>query len=185
MNNIKPGDIIFLTKRDWKWYKFWDYRGAISTGIAIFSKDKLSMEDVPVHTAIVYERDGTLKVAEMDKEKETESLSLYLNKYKGRIIIKSSPIQIHGKRLEIFNNNAHFSHYRYDYSNLFIYQVIKELTGKFIGRNTKYKQICSEFVARKYNLYVNNRYFKEPEEISPKDVWDLTSNWNIIYDDHK
>lgn len=174
MKNLKEGDIIFLTKRDWEWYKFWDLRGILSNLISYFSKSEI------VHSAIIYRKVGCtecLRVAEMEKNgKITWKLEDYINKYKKRAIVAYNPIIIIGNGLEDYNNQMHSSVIKYDYFNLFVVQLIKSLFKQSIGKETKHKNICSEFVARSYNLLVGKKYFKNSEWINPSELYEYI-NW--------
>jgi len=166
----KAGDIIFLTKRiNKKPYQRW----FISHLIAVFSKKKEQyLEQVKVHSAIIYEKTDILFVREMDKYGDRHfTLSEYFKKFSTRVEILRMNYNTTPAKLEYFNKTCQYKHVKYDFINTFVWQAIKGITSKYFGKNTGYKRMCAEDVQRQFNIL--EKRFKTPEKTSPQELYDL------------
>lgn len=169
---VKEGDIIYLTKRKWNKWHFWDYRGFLSYTIAkVTDSDK-------VHTAIVYKDEGW-RVSEMESVGNINyTLKEYIDKYKDRIIYTQNPFYFNKLFKSRFNSHIINTKIKYDYSNLLLFQVFKAVFNRGIGRSTLNKNICSEYVAREYNV-LNPGFFVGAEHLTPADIWNRTK-WKTL-----
>ncbi len=173
--DITPGSIIFLTIRKEKPAA----RIFLSRMIAKFTKKEgQELEDVKVHSAIVYKRYGETYVRDMDKFGDDHyPIEEYLDLYKGRIELKLNPyFDQPWHILETFNFSCFLNEVKYDYVNTFVYQVVRRLTHKFIGRETTWSRMCAEDVQRQYNLLVPE-FFETPEKTNPNEVFFKVANW--------
>ena len=164
---LKTGDIILLTKRD------------LSFNPRSWSSWLISLSGKYTHTAIIYSFCGDLYVRDVDIcGNESILLSDYIEKYKHRITIKSHPYNFDSKILYHFNTKCRTEYIKYDFANLFIFQFIKFIFHKFVGKETKLKRTCSEDTSRMFNLLDN--IFENPEEITPTEVAEQIKKWQTI-----
>lgn len=170
---MKEGDIIFLTKRSANpWYRIF-----ISKGITHFTKLKnQALTEVKVHSAIIYNDLGVLKVRDMDKNGDNHySLVEYYNKFKDRIEIKETPYLFSPEIKLIFNYSCKNTHVKYDFVNTFVYQIIKRLTGRILFKDTTWTRMCAEDVQTEFNKL---RYtFSTPEITNPNNLFELIKHW--------
>ena len=177
-NNMKEGNIIFLTRAKGSW---WNWRVVLTWITASLSTREISKVDTVLnHTAIIFRKENQLFVRDMDvKGNSTIELFDYFKLYKGRITIKQSPFKFDKTRLEYFNTECYYNEADYDYFNLLFFQLIKTFFGFFIGKNTIRHRTCSEDVARMFNVLKSN-YFKKPEQITPGEIDKFTNDWITI-----
>ena len=166
---MKEGSIIFLTRRKAKPA----YRIFISYMIALFTKRKgQSLINVKVHSAIIYSHKGVLKVRDMDKHgDEHYTFNEYKRLFGDRFEIIENPFDFSKERLIEFNYSCRSLNVKYDYSNTFVYQVLKRFTGFFIGKVTLYKRMCAEDAQRQFNILYPG-YFKTPEATNPNELFE-------------
>lgn len=163
----KSGDILFLTVRPWSFKII--HRVLISKLIELISGKY-------VHCAIVYEFDNTLYVREMDFEGSNNiKLSIYTDLYCNRIVIVNNPFKNDYFSLQMFNSRCHFKYAKYEYKNLFVWQLIKYTLNKWIGKETKIKRTCSEDVSRMLNILKPN-FIHSPDKISPTELYEKLKN---------
>lgn len=162
----KAGDLIFLTRR--RNGKI--IRRIVSNSIARITKFKgQCLNDVKVHVAIIYEYRSLLWVRDMDAEgDEKYPLDIYKQMMEGRIEIVSMP-DYYGVDIHRFNVGCEMEDVRYDFTNTFFWQVIRGITGKWIGKDTPYKRNCVEDASRMYDLI--NPIFKNVEKTNPNEAY--------------
>jgi len=178
MSTIPAGSIIFLTIRKEKP----GTRIFLSRMIAKFTKrEDQELEEVKVHSAIVYKRYGETYVRDMDKYGDDHyPIETYLEMYKDRIEIKLNPIiDFPWHIMETFNFSCFLNEVKYDYVNTFVYQVVRRITHKFIGRDTTWSRMCAEDVQRQYNLLVPG-FFATPEKTNPNELFFKVENWQTL-----
>jgi len=165
---MKEGDIIFVTRRHDN-----DFRGFISKGIAVLTKHKgQDIEDVKVHSAIIYKSKGVLMVRDMDKHgDEHYTLKKYTELFHDRMEIVNMNHNASQEKIVWFNNNCMNNKVKYDYVNTFVFQLVKSLTKKFIGKQSVYHRMCAEDVQRQYNIL--DDVFKTPEYTNPNELYKI------------
>jgi len=172
---MKAGNIVFLTERKKKPY----YRILISKGIALFTKyPNQKLEDVKVHAAIIYNYKGIFYVRDMDKDGDDHyTIDKYFEKYKGRIEIKINPFLTTTAILNKFNNSCRNTKVKYDFWNTFFFQIIKTITGKFIGKKTSLHRMCAEDARTQFNILKN--IFSDLEGVNPNAFHNEIMDWEI------
>jgi hypothetical protein len=126
---------------------------------------------------VIFKKRGNLYVRDMDSNgNDYYELKEYFELYKNRIRIKEAPFEY--STFE-FNRACRYTKVEYDFINLLIFQFIKVIFKKFIGKDTIKHRICSEDTARMFNIIYN--YFENPEEITPSQIDNLTKNWKVIW----
>jgi hypothetical protein len=157
---MKAGDIILLTPRKLSLHP----RSLLTNLISRF-------DGKYTHTGLIYSRDGILYVREMEWEGVRHiMLSKYIDEVtEERIsfLVKKEPLN--NEQLIVYNTLCKSEDAKYDYFNLIVYQLIKVLTNKFIGRDTTYRRNCAEDTARVYNKVVPN-LFSKVREITPNQI---------------
>lgn len=172
---MKEGSIIFLTRRK----KGNLIRRFVSGGIAVFTKrEDQALDNVLVHSAIIYRSGSELYVREMEKNGDEHKTLVEYNKIYGkRMYIKVNPFDIESNKVEKFNLSCETVRVKYDYWNTFFFQIIKVLFGRFLGKKTTLHRMCAEDAQRQFNLLKD--IFKTPEKTSPNDLWYMICDWKI------
>lgn len=166
----KSGDVGFLRARKFtKNIRTWNFRTLVSVLIAKF-------QGFITHTFIIYSYQGMLWVRDMDTLGVAHiPLSDYLDMYSARLVwVWRNDLDYTRHRLDSFNYQCKTTKTKYDYKNLFIYQVVKLIFRKFVGKNTPLKRTCSEDVARSLNIL--EQTFDKPEESTPTALY-----YKLIY----
>ena len=165
---IVEGDIILLTKRKFSFIKI--HRYLLSLFIRIFTGKY-------THSAITFKKeDGQMYIREMDYKGSEINTTLdeYINLYRDRIYVMKVWLPFNNEEKIKLRNAATNLNVKYEFIGL-VWQLYKSITGKFIGRKTLLKRVCSEDTARVYN---NVRfYFEKPYEKTPMD---LSENINFM-----
>lgn len=177
---MNPGNIILLKRRKFK--HVFDIRFYLSYLIAYFTKTSNQLlDDVVVHCAIIYQSNNETFVRDMDKKgNEPYTINQYRKIYGNRMEIKINPHNLYNEILiKKFSDECENLDVKYDYFNLLFFQLIKSMFHKFIGKETKTKRICSEDVARIYNV-LNPYFFLKPEEITPNELSEYISYWKTL-----
>ncbi|MBD3198011.1 MAG: hypothetical protein GF317_23375 [Candidatus Lokiarchaeota archaeon] len=160
--NYNSGDILFLTVRPWSFKKL--HRVIISKLIERISGKY-------VHCSIIYFYEGHYYVRDMNFNGNNGiKLSVYIDKYKNRLKRIKNPFYQDYFDMQIFNSRCHYQKNKYEYKNLFLWQLIRHIFNKWIGKETVIKRTCSEDVSRMLNILKPN-FVYYPDKISPNELY--------------
>ncbi|MCB1712312.1 MAG: hypothetical protein KDH96_07510 [Candidatus Riesia sp.] len=161
---FKTGDILHC------------YRNTlVSKLIKLFTKSKYS------HTATIVMCWGQPYVIDVQNNGvQPKPLEYWLKKYKYKFIIARHPQLIKPEDQYARQAFAKVSVNKYDYISLLFIHPIYALTGIWLAKGDpdRRKDICSEYVARLYDL-------KSPEKYTPKDMYNYTVNKNFKFYNYK
>lgn len=159
----------FLTARKFSWNILQWPRIILSNLIGL-------LQGKYVHTFLLFKNNSKIFVREMDRQGVMfTSWEDYNKFYKNRITILNIPIHSIDHYFD-YNYWCLSDKSKYEYRNLLIWQLIYKLTGKWIGKSTNYRRICSEDSARGINIAFP-RLIKEPDKISPNDLYDILNKY--------
>lgn len=129
-----------------------------------------------VHTALVYEDIGILKVREMDVKgsRISEPFSVYKDSLKNRLTIVEIPCST--VRKQLYNKWCKNTKVKYDYRNLIFRKPLEWLLGKeFVNFNYK-RSICSEDTANGINIAIPNLIDKTDGK-DPNEVYQILTKY--------
>lgn len=156
IDELKTGDIILVSSHSW-----------LAKQIQKFQKNKWN------HAGVIIEIWGEIYVCESDKRGIClTTLTDYLNSDKELLICRPTYKYDSKKLTEIMPKEC--GHTRYDYASLVFFQLIKQLTGKWIGKRgdkAENAYYCSEWAAYVHNQ-VYPTIFTNWYEIAPKDIFE-------------
>jgi hypothetical protein len=102
--------------------------------------------------------------------------STYFKKYYNRLEI----VDIETDSIFSYRDFTDFcknSKAKYEYKNLIIWQLVHKVTGKWFGKDTSYRRICSEDSARAINKAVIG-LVQYPDKVSPTELYDIVTNYS-------
>lgn len=175
---MKEGNIILLTRRKGSLFNL---RNLVSYLIAYFSiKDTKDIDKVATHSAIVYKEDDEFYVRDMDMRGVVRYKFIdYLAIFNDRIKVKENPFESPSHMVDFFNNECITREVTYEFKNTLFFQLIKVMTGRFLGKDTLDTRSCSEDTARLFNCL--KYWFWCPESIAPSDIDLITKEWKTVY----
>lgn len=154
--DFKEGQVILVNTK----------KGFIANTIKWFTKCKYN------HVAIITEYLGELFITEAVAKGfvPTMSLEAYLKEIeekKDKEILILEPYAFYTQHIQVtYNRLKQVANKGYEFLNLTLFQIIKQLTGKWIGTKDSKRVICSEAVA-----YAFPMIFPEPWKVDPQDFF--------------
>lgn len=139
-------------------------KGFVPKSIQLFTKCKYN------HVAIITEYLGELFITEAVAKGFVPTMSLeeYLyeiDRKKEKEIIVLEPIQEYAQHIQVtYNRLKQIANKGYEFLNLTVYQLVKQLTGKWIGSKNSKRVICSEAVAYAFPSIFSDYYKIDPED---------------------